>query len=202
MTITLPSTSIKAKYLRTIPVSSVFRDPNGYNYQVVEKKMNNSLIKSAQHYLGHDIEPIILQDVPEDMLKKDNPNKANITKLMKSKINELEDTVQQLLKQQHKSLYQRIQDLLDEKEMNYHEMNDTFYLLHSGIVFPFKKRHYPTVDAALSHLDKVVDNLFKDSKLLQKMMQKQHSIQSKLYQELLSIGKSTDDDDEVKEILL
>ena len=90
MTITLPSTSIKAKYLRTIPVSSVYRDPNGYNYQVVEKKMNNSLIKSAQHYLGQEIEPIILQDIPEDMLKKDNPNKANITKLMKSSINELE----------------------------------------------------------------------------------------------------------------
>ena len=51
--------------------------------------MNNSLIKSAQHYLGQEIEPIILQDIPEDMLKKDNPNKANITKLMKSRINEL-----------------------------------------------------------------------------------------------------------------
>jgi hypothetical protein len=118
MTITLPSTSIKAKYLRTIPVSSVYRDPNGYNYQVVEKKMNNSLIKSAQHYLGQEIEPIILQDIPEDMLKKDNPNKANITKLMKSRINELEESVKQLLQQQHKSLYQRIQDLLDEKEMS------------------------------------------------------------------------------------
>jgi hypothetical protein len=50
-------------------------------------------------------------------------------------------------------------------------------------------------------LEKVVDNLFKDSKMLQKMMHKQHSIQSKLYQELLSVGKSNDDD-EVKEILL
>jgi hypothetical protein len=201
MTITLSSTSIKAKYLHTIPVSSVYRDPNGYSYQVVEKKMNNSLIKSAQHYLGQEIEPIILQNIPEDMLKKDNPNKANITKLMKSRINELEESVKQLLQQQHKSLYQRIQDLLDEKELKYHEINDTFYLLHSGIVFPFKKKYYPNVDAALSDLEKVADNLFKDNKMLQKMMHKQHSIQSKLYQELLNIGKSNEDD-EVKEILL
>ena len=90
MTITLPSTSIKAKYLRTIPVSSVY------------------------------------------------------------------------------------QDLLDEKEMKYHEIHDTFYLLHSGIVFPFKKKYYPTADAALSDLEKVVDNLFKDSKMLQKMMHRKN----------------------------
>lgn len=51
------------------------------------------------------------------------------------------------------------------------------------------KKFYPTADAALSDLEKVVDNLFKDSKMLRKMMHKQHSIQSKLYQELLSIGK-------------
>jgi glutamine synthetase adenylyltransferase len=44
-------------------------------------------------------------------------------------------------------------------------------------LLPIKLMYYPTVDAALSDLEKVVDNLFKDSKMLQKMMHKQHSIQ-------------------------
>ena len=71
---------------------------------------------------------------------------------MKSRINKLGESVKQLLQQQHKSLYQRMQDLLDEKEMKYHEINDTFYLLHFDTVWPFKRKYYPTVDAALSDL--------------------------------------------------
>ena len=48
MTLNIPSTSVRSKYLKTLPVGTVYKDPkSGYNYEVTEKKLNNTLIKAA-----------------------------------------------------------------------------------------------------------------------------------------------------------
>jgi len=73
----------------------------------------------------------------------------------------------------------------------YYESNDIYYCLHSGIIIPMKKKNYPTVDDALSNLDDTVTAIFKDSKILQKTMLKQHSIQFKLYELLTATGVSS-----------
>ena len=200
MTLSLPSTSIRSSFLKRIPLLSVYKDPRtGYLFQVQEKKLNNTFVRTAVHYMGNDIEPVELGEIPHEMLKVENPTRANVAHLMKNKINELENTVKHLLKQQHKSLYQKIKDLLDHE---HYEGDDAFYLLHSGLVIPFKKRRYPSVDDALDAVDKVVKDLFKDSHMLQKMFERQHGIQSKLYQMLMSKENEDDEDEDVKNILL
>ena len=143
MTLSIPSTTLRAKYIRTLPINSVYKDPkNDQKYIVVERKLNNSFIKTAEPYFEDKIEPMVLENIPEDMLKIDNPIKANPNKLLKSRIQSLEDKCRVLLQNQYKSLYHRIKELLDD---NYHETSDCFYLLHSGLVLPFKKVHYPTI---------------------------------------------------------
>ena len=47
------------------------------------------------------------------MRKQSNPVKANISKVMKSKIQSLEDKCRLLMKNQHYSLYHRLKDILD-----------------------------------------------------------------------------------------
>ena len=48
MTFNIPSTTVKSKYLKSLPISTVFRDPrNDYSYQVVERD-NNSTLQSQQ----------------------------------------------------------------------------------------------------------------------------------------------------------
>ena len=73
---------------------------------------------------------------------------------------------------------------------------DCFYILHSGLVLPFKKSKYPTLDNAFKSLDKVVNSLFKDKSKFSRMMEKQHSIQTELYRMLIH------DDTDTKQILL
>jgi hypothetical protein len=196
MTLNIPSTSLRSKYLKTLPVGTVYKDPkSGYNYKVTEKKLNNTLIKVAVAYLGSDIEPISLQDVTEEYLKIEHPQKANIMKLMKNRLIALQKENKVLLEQQQKSLYQRIKDHLNEQ--NYYETKDVFYCLHSGMVLPLKKKLYPSIEEAMAILDESVDKIFKDSKVLLKTMSKQHSIQTKLFQLLINKTEA-----ETKEILL
>ena len=139
---------------------------------------------------------MVLENILEDMMKIDNPIKANPNKLLKSKIQSLEDKCRVLLQNQYKSLYHRIKELLDD---NYHETYDCFYLLHSGLVLPFKKVHYPTIDDAKSAVDKKVRHIFSDIEIFPKVMEKQHKLQQKLYQIVMN---KDDDSDEVRDIIL
>jgi hypothetical protein len=125
----------------------------------------------------------------------EHPHKANVMKLMKNRLMTLQEENKPLLEQQQKSLYQRIKDQLNEKI--YHETEDVYYCLHSRLVLPLKKKHYPTVDDALSALEDRVDKIFKNSKILCKTMSKQYDIQSTLYK-LLSCKEESD----IKEIIL
>ena len=86
MTLNIPSTSVRSKYLKTLPVGTVYKDPKaGYNYEFTEKKLNNTLIRAAVAYLGSEKQPISL-DVPEEFLKVEHPHKANVMKLMKNRL--------------------------------------------------------------------------------------------------------------------
>ena len=122
--INLPSTTVRSKYLRTLPINTVYVDPkNGHKYQVVERRVGNVMLKAALNYLDNEIEAIQLENITPDMLKVDNIKKANINKSMKMKmkIHTLEDKVRRLLLTQHKSLYNRIKELLGD--VDYYSMN-------------------------------------------------------------------------------
>ena len=192
----LPSTTVRSKYLKSLPINTVFIDPkNGHKYQVVERKLNNTLVKTANHYLKDDVEPMKLEDIPQEMLKMDNPIKANISKVMKNRITDLEERLRDLLQKQEykKPLYQEIKEILDD---NWFEAKDRYYILHSGLVFPFKKSKYPSLDDAFYNLDKAMNSLLSDRDNFKRMMEKQHSIQSELYNSIVK------EDHELKEIIL
>ena len=87
----LLSSSLRSKYIKNIPTGTIYLDPRNHHiYQVVEKRLNNSLLKVASNYVGNE-EPIVLEDVPDSMFKLENPLKANPSKLLKSKILSLEE---------------------------------------------------------------------------------------------------------------
>ena len=121
--INLPSTTVHSKYLRTLPINTVYVDPkNGHKYQVVERRVGNVMLKAALNYLDNEIEAIQLEGITPDMLKVDNIKKTNINKSMKMKIHTLEDKVKRLLLSQHKSLFHRIKELLVDVDY-YDSMN-------------------------------------------------------------------------------
>lgn len=197
MTLSIPSTTLRAKYIRTLPINLVYKDPkNDQKYIIVEWKLNNSFIKTAEPYFEDKIEPMVLENIPEDMMKIENPIKANPNKLLKSKIQSLEDKCHVLLQNQYKSLYHCIKELLDD---NYHETSDCFYLFHSGLVLPFKRVHYPTIADAQRAVDKKVHDIFSDIEILPKVMEKQHKLQQKLYQIIMNNDNVSD---EVRDIIL
>ena len=89
--INLPSTTVRSKYLRTLPINTVYVDPKyGHKYQVVERRVGNVMLKAALNYLDNEIEAIQLENITPDMLKVDNIKKANINKSMKIKIHTLD----------------------------------------------------------------------------------------------------------------
>ena len=194
MTLNIPSTCLRSKYLKKLPIGTCFVDPkSGYNYEIVEKKLNDTLVKVAVPYLASEKEPITLSDIPKEYLKLDTVPKANILKSMKNKLTFLQEENKRLLEQQQKTLYERIKECLSD--CNYYETEELYYCLHSGLVITLKKKHYPTVKDALSILDESVVKLFKDSKLLQKTLSKQPTIQSTLHQ-LLTTSNSNNTKDE------
>jgi hypothetical protein len=64
----LPSSSLRSKYIKNLPTGTIYLDPrNNHIYQVVEKRVNNSLLKVASNYVGNE-EPIVLEDVSDAIL--------------------------------------------------------------------------------------------------------------------------------------
>jgi hypothetical protein len=194
----LPSSSLRSKHIKNIPTGTIYLDPrNNHIYQVVEKRLNNSLLKVASNYVGNE-EPIVLEDVPDSMFKLENPLKANPSKLLKGKILSLEEKCQSLMRHQHKSLYRMIKEIIGD---SCYETNDTIYLLHSGLVLSFKRKHYPTCDNAKANLEVMVHRIFTNIKMLPKVMEKQQSLQETLYRIVMS-GDDDSNSDDVKEIIL
>ena len=102
MSLHIPSCNVKSKFLKSLPVGTVFRDPrNNYNYEIVEKKINSTLTKAALPYIGTQ-QPTDV-DVPDKYLKLENPNRANILSFMKQRLAELEQINGDLVRKRGKS---------------------------------------------------------------------------------------------------
>ena len=80
-----------------------------------------------------------------------------------------------------------------------YETNDTIYSLHYGLVVFFKK-HYPTCDNAKVNLEMMGYRIFANIKMLPRVIEKQQSLQEKLYRIVMSDDDSNSDD--VKEIIM
>ena len=62
MSLKIPATSIRTKFLKSLPLGTCYLDSKTkYVYEVIEKKLNNNFVKSAVPYLGKDKEPIELE---------------------------------------------------------------------------------------------------------------------------------------------
>jgi hypothetical protein len=161
MTFNIPSTTVKSKYLKSLPISTVFRDPrNDYSYQVVERDNNSTLSKSAVPYLGKN-EPITI-DVPDTYLKLENPKRANIMAVMKQRITELEQMNKQLAKAKHKSTYHKIKKALGDNR--YFETDTKIFIIAHGVVYPLKKKHYSSTEEALDAAEEIEKVIWKDIK--------------------------------------
>ncbi|KAJ2991049.1 hypothetical protein HDV02_004007 [Globomyces sp. JEL0801] len=154
----LPSSTLRSQFIRTLELGTRFEDPkNKYIYKVVEKRLSsNSFAKVAVNDVNSQPDappPIKLENVPENMFKSENVNKANINKSMKNKILTLEEKLKKLMNNQSKSLYRRIKELLDD---NCYETDNTIYILHSGLILLFKREYYPTLEDAKDNLEKML----------------------------------------------
>lgn len=136
MQLVIPSSTLRSKYIRTIPIGSVIKDPlNGHSYIVEEKKLNNALSKVASPYFG-DTEPTEII-VDEKHLKLVNPKRANVNALMKNRINELEAKVQELNSQLgSRSKYEQIKNLMNGEE--FFEDEKYLFTIGNGIVYGMK----------------------------------------------------------------
>ncbi|TPX52096.1 hypothetical protein CcCBS67573_g09948 [Chytriomyces confervae] len=95
MTVTIPSTTVRNRFLKTLPIGTIYKDPrNEQHYEVQERKINTTLSKVGVPYFGSN--QAIDIKVPDKWMKMVNPVRANINQSMKERINELEETVKRL----------------------------------------------------------------------------------------------------------
>ena len=79
----IPSTTLKAKYLRILPIQTCYLDSNGHKCGVEERLIRGCLSKVGVAYFGEN-ECKVLEDIPVDMFKVPNPKRGNIMLTMKS----------------------------------------------------------------------------------------------------------------------
>ena len=100
----LPCSNPRSKYINNLLTDTIYLDPrNNHIYQVVEKRVNNSLLKVAYNYVGNE-EAVVLDDVPDSMFRLENPIEVNPSKLLKGKIFSLKEKCQSIMRHRHKSL--------------------------------------------------------------------------------------------------
>ena len=138
MKINIASTSVRAKYLRSLPINTVYKDPrNGQYYEVVEKCSGSTLSKIAIPYFGQTDDAIEI-NVPDELLKVEHPLRKNIVAIMKEKVAQMEYEKDQLL-----VCLGPKADSDDFKTMFVNKLFETnkelFYLSNSGIVFSISK---------------------------------------------------------------
>ena len=87
----IPSTTLKSQYLqRNLKIGAIYKDPvnTNFKYIVEERELNGLISKIAQPYFGSE-EGLDLDDVPEKLIKMQNPKKHNVMKAFKQKLNNL-----------------------------------------------------------------------------------------------------------------
>jgi hypothetical protein len=185
----IPSTTVKSRFLKTLPVGTIYKDPrNNHVYIIEEKKINECLSKIGTPYLGS--EPCIEIQVPDKYMKLDNPKRANVLSLMKEKLNQLESLNKDLLtKLDVKSRYQQIKQLMGERKF-YETERDIYCVGDECIVY--QMRITESKEEAYQLLERYIQCVWKDPSMLARLMEKQVKIQSKLLHLLTQeIGKET-----------
>ena len=72
MTVTIPSTTVRNRFLKTLPIGTIYKDPrNEYHYEVQERKSNTTLSKVGVPYFGSN--QVIDIDVPDKWMKWSTP---------------------------------------------------------------------------------------------------------------------------------
>jgi hypothetical protein len=129
MKLTIPSTTVKSRFLKTLPVGTIYKDPrNGHSYIIEEKKINECLSKTGGTPVIHRQRCPIEIQVPDKYMKSDNPKRANIMELIKDKLNQLESLNREFMcKLDVKSRYQQIKELMGERKY-YETERDIFYV--------------------------------------------------------------------------
>ncbi|KAJ3030364.1 UNVERIFIED_CONTAM: hypothetical protein HDU68_009289 [Siphonaria sp. JEL0065] len=72
MTVTIPSTIVRNRFLKALPIGTIYKDPrNEHHYEVQERKINTTLSKVGVPYFGSN-EPTLIE-VPDKWMKMVNP---------------------------------------------------------------------------------------------------------------------------------
>lgn len=184
MKVTIPSTTVKSRFLKSLPIGTVYKDPrNNHVYRVEEKRINEGLSKVGIAYFGAD-EPIEV-DVPEKYMKLDNPKKVNIMATMKAKLCQLELINSQLMEKLYsKTKYDQIKQLLGTKKM-FETEKELFCLGNECIVYDLKKNGVSDRNELEKQLKESMETVWKNPDELNRLMHKQPRIQDKLLQLLL-----------------
>ena len=75
--ITIPSTTVRNRFLKTLPIGTIYKDPrNNHPYEVQERKINYTLSKVGVPYFGT-IEPVAI-DVPDKCNKMRKPFREHL----------------------------------------------------------------------------------------------------------------------------
>ncbi|KAI9326615.1 hypothetical protein BDR26DRAFT_1013203 [Obelidium mucronatum] len=140
MTVTIPSTTVRNRFLKTLPIGTIYKDPrNEHHYEVQERRINTTLSKVGVPYFGSN-QPLVI-DVPDKWMKMVNPIRANINQSMKERIVELEETVK------------RLQSELREATDPDFEKLSHFSLTYEALVFLVVTVFYMLIEIPLQYLD-------------------------------------------------
>ena len=182
--VVIPSTSVKSKFLKTLPINTIYKDSeNCHKYIIQEKQSNVSLIKAAVPYFG--IEDAIDINPPAELLKQKNPKSE-----MKKKIAELEALNKQLLATCGPvDKMEIIQSKLGDKR--YLETDQDTYLLDNGLVFNLPKKRMKGEGqdggavSCRDECEKFKNRIWREPNALAKLVKRQSKIQDRMLEDLL-----------------
>jgi hypothetical protein len=195
MTVSIPATTVRSKFLKTLPVGSIYKDPrNEYTYEIQERcinSINSTLSKVAVPYFGS-TEPVIV-DVPEKHMKMINPVRANINQSLKQKIVLLEETVNRLQSElltdkgsnavinekepQKDSLLDKIKQLMNGKE--YYKNGGEFFYVDNSLVY------YSRSSDGKENIKKIKKDIMKgDLDMIKELTDNQSAIKKRFFKYL------------------
>ncbi|KAJ3221295.1 hypothetical protein HDU81_010740 [Chytriomyces hyalinus] len=207
MTVTIPSTTVRNRFLKTLPIGSIYKDPrNEHHYEVQERKINTTLSKVGVPYFGSNQAIDIV--VPDKWMKMVNPVRANINQSMKERIIELEETVKRLQSELREatdpdfeklsvieikhSLLDKIKQLMNGNE--YFETDSELFYVDKTLVYYLRKK---SSGDNKKRIQRIKHNLMKgDTNLCKELHDNQPAIQKRLYHHL----KKEMDEEKVVEI--
>jgi hypothetical protein len=186
MKLTVPSTSVKSRFLKTLPIDEIFRDlRNNHLYQVKEKRNGTCYSRFAVPYFGSEEQQTELS-VPEKHMKAENLVRTNIMSVMKQRLCFAESLNSQLMsKMGLKDGLEQIKETLGCED--YYETADDAYLIEHGVIFHMRKKDCKSGEESKPSLREFSSKAWADSSMLSKVIDKQQRIQSKLLSHLSKV---------------